>query len=63
MDLHLDRTMLPAALDGLRGPFRLRLASAFNHRPEDFNRNALYPGAIENASFFCEDLMNTQKRQ
>ena len=26
MDLHLDRTMLTAALDGLRGPLRLRLA-------------------------------------
>ena len=25
--------MLPAALDGLRGPLRLRLASACNHRP------------------------------
>jgi hypothetical protein len=25
-------------LDGLRGPFCLRLASAFNHRPEDFNQ-------------------------
>jgi hypothetical protein len=30
--------MLPAALGGLRGPFCLRLASAFNHRPEGFNR-------------------------
>ena len=32
-DLHLDRTMLPAALGGLRGPLCLRLASACNHRP------------------------------
>ena len=37
-DLLLSCTMLPAALGGLRGPFRLQLASACNHRPEEFNR-------------------------
>ena len=36
--LLLDRTMLPAALDGLRGPLCLRLASACNHRPRGINR-------------------------
>ena len=36
-------TMLPAALDGLRGPFCLQLASACNHRPEGFNRAYYMP--------------------
>jgi hypothetical protein len=31
--LPLDRTMLAGALAGLRGSFRLRLASTCNHRP------------------------------
>ncbi len=30
-DLHLSRTMLTGTLPGLRGSFRLRLASTFNH--------------------------------
>ena len=33
-DLSLSRTMIKAALDFLRGSFRLRLASIFNHRPK-----------------------------
>ena len=28
----------PRSLNGLRGPFCLRLASAFNHRPEEIDR-------------------------
>ena len=51
-DLHLDRTMLPAALGGLRGPLCLRLASVFNHRPEGFNRRHYIAPMSKTQGFF-----------
>ena len=52
MGLHLDRTMLPAALGGLRGPLCLRLASAFNHRPEEFDLAHYIPGKTKRQVLF-----------
>jgi len=37
--LHLNRTMLKDIFIFLRGSFRLRLASIFNHRPVDAHHN------------------------
>jgi hypothetical protein len=46
-DLFLSRTMLKAALDSLRGSFRLRLASIFNHGPK---QKVLYATIIISSS-------------
>ena len=46
-DLFLSRTMLKAALGSLRGSFRLRLASIFNHGPK---QKVLYATIIISSS-------------
>ena len=64
MDLHLDRTMLPAALDGLRGPLCLRLASACNHRPEGINlRHYKTPGTKRQEEIFLLDQFSALSRK
>ena len=55
--------MLTGTLSGLRGPFCPRLASAFNHRPEEFEPRTLYPGEIEKASYFLCHSKKTGEKQ
>ena len=59
-DLHLDRTMLPAALGGLRGPFCLRLASAFNHRPEGLTGDIISDKVLKRKKYLCFRQKNTK---
>ena len=51
-DLLLSRTMLTGALPGLRGSFRLRLASTFNHRPDPNQLLSVYPLSFKKATVF-----------